>query len=131
MTTLVDASKPCFVVLSHKQDGKPRVIIYASRGLHGAKWNMQNYSSMKLELLSLKCAVTEKLANAANTTTIPETMQLGFWIEELGVTRPADKRNEQATSLPSIPRDQFAAMLYKDATLARLKYYLNLGKKPN
>lgn len=61
MTTLVDASRPCFVVLSHKQDGKPRVIIYASQGLHGAKWNMQNYSSMKLEFLSLKCAVTEKL----------------------------------------------------------------------
>lgn len=28
-------------------------------------------------------------------------------------------------------RDQFAALLYKDVTLARLKYYLNLGKKLN
>ena len=47
------------------------------------------------------------------------------------MTRPADECNEQATSLLTILRDQFAALLYKDVTLARLKYYLNLGKKLN
>ena len=48
-------------VLSQKQDGKLRVITYASRTLCGAEWNIKNYSSMKLELLALKCAVAEKI----------------------------------------------------------------------
>ena len=47
-------------VLSQKQDSKLRVITYTSRGLCGAEWNMKNYSSMKMELLALKWAVTKK-----------------------------------------------------------------------
>lgn len=47
-------------VLSQVQDGKERVIAYASRSLHPAERNDQNYSSFKLELLALKWAVTEK-----------------------------------------------------------------------
>ena len=37
-------------VLSQVQDGKMRVIAYASRSLRPAEKNMENYSSMKLEL---------------------------------------------------------------------------------
>ena len=47
-------------VLSQEQDGKRRVIAYASRGLRPTERNMDNYSSFKLELLALKWAVTEK-----------------------------------------------------------------------
>ena len=47
-------------VLSQEQDGKRRVIAYASRRLRPPEKNMQNYSSRKLELLALKWAVTEK-----------------------------------------------------------------------
>ena len=47
-------------VLSQWQDGKLRVIGYASRALKGAERNHVRYSSMKLELLALKWAVTEK-----------------------------------------------------------------------
>lgn len=47
-------------VLSQTQDGKERVIAYASRSLHPTEKNDQNYSSFKLELLALKWAVTEK-----------------------------------------------------------------------
>lgn len=47
-------------VLSQDQEGKRRPVAYASRGLHPAERNMSNYSSMKLELLGLKWAVTEK-----------------------------------------------------------------------
>ncbi|KAL8589463.1 hypothetical protein ACOMHN_061674 [Nucella lapillus] len=42
------------------EEGKRRVICYASRTLRPTEKNMDNYSSMKLELLALKWAVTEK-----------------------------------------------------------------------
>ncbi|KAK3517143.1 hypothetical protein QTP86_019142, partial [Hemibagrus guttatus] len=47
-------------VLYQHQKGEKTVIAYASRRLRGAEKNNQNYSSMKLELLALKWAVTEK-----------------------------------------------------------------------
>ncbi|XP_029902664.1 uncharacterized protein LOC115355879 [Myripristis murdjan] len=47
-------------VLYQEQGGRKKVIAYASRRLRGAEKNDQNYSSMKLELLALKWAVTEK-----------------------------------------------------------------------
>lgn len=47
-------------VLSQEQDGKVRPVAYASRGLKPTERNMSNYSSMKLEFLALKWAMTEK-----------------------------------------------------------------------
>ncbi|KAL7834629.1 hypothetical protein SRHO_G00288760 [Serrasalmus rhombeus] len=47
-------------VLSQEQEGKVRPIAFASRGLRPTERNMENYSSMKLELLAVKWAVTEK-----------------------------------------------------------------------
>lgn len=47
-------------VLSQVQAGKVRPIAYASRGLRPTERNMLNYSSMKLEFLALKWAMTEK-----------------------------------------------------------------------
>ena len=47
-------------VLSQKQDGRHRIIAYASRGLRGAERNDTNYSSMKLETLALMWAITDK-----------------------------------------------------------------------
>ena len=47
-------------VLSQVQDGKKRVIAFASRTLRPSERNMRNYSSMKLELLALKWAITDK-----------------------------------------------------------------------
>ena len=47
-------------VLSQEQDGRVKVIAYASRGLRGGERNMENYSSRKLELLAMKWAVSEK-----------------------------------------------------------------------
>ena len=76
------------------------------------------------------------LADVVDTTGIPERVQLGFLkdairVEELGVARPADECAEQATSLPAIPRDQIAVLQQKDAAVARLKHYLDLGRKPS
>ena len=47
-------------VLSQEQEGKVRPIAYASRALNHSERNMSNYSSMKLEFLTLKWAMTEK-----------------------------------------------------------------------
>lgn len=47
-------------VLSQEHEGKVRPIAYASRGLKPTERNMTNYSSMKLEFLALKWAMTEK-----------------------------------------------------------------------
>jgi len=69
--TFADFSKPFILhvdasneglgaVLSQEEDGKVRVVAYASRRLKPTEKNMQNYSSRKLELLALKWAVTEK-----------------------------------------------------------------------
>jgi transposase InsO family protein len=56
-----DAShKGLGAVLLQEQGGETRVIAYTSRGLRGPERNMTNYSSMKLELLALKWAITEK-----------------------------------------------------------------------
>lgn len=47
-------------VLSQEHEGKVRPIAYASRSLRPTERNMSNYSSMKLEFLVLKWAMTEK-----------------------------------------------------------------------
>ena len=47
-------------VLSQEQEEGRRVIAYASRSLRPGERNMQNYSSMKLEMLALKWAMCEK-----------------------------------------------------------------------
>ena len=43
------------------KDRQIRVIAYVSHSLHPSERSMHNYSSMKLELLALKWAVTENL----------------------------------------------------------------------
>ncbi|KAL6456493.1 hypothetical protein MHYP_G00350370 [Metynnis hypsauchen] len=56
----IDASYPGLgAVLSQEYDGKVRPIAYASRALTPPERNMSNYSSMKLEFLALKWAMTE------------------------------------------------------------------------
>lgn len=47
-------------ILSQEHEGKVRPVAFASRGLRPTEKNMDNYSSMKLELLAVKWAVTEK-----------------------------------------------------------------------
>nr|KAG5707511.1 hypothetical protein BaRGS_012015 [Batillaria attramentaria] len=47
-------------VLSQVQDGKTRVIAFASRRLRPTEKNQVLYSSMKLEFLAMKWAITEK-----------------------------------------------------------------------
>ena len=47
-------------VLSQEQEGKVRPVAFASRGLKPTERNMSNYSSMKLEFVALKWAMTEK-----------------------------------------------------------------------
>lgn len=47
-------------VLAQVQEGRERVISYASRSLRPTERNDKNYSSFKLELLALKWAIVEK-----------------------------------------------------------------------
>lgn len=56
-----DASSEGLGAVLYQQQGYcKRVITYASRRLRNAEKNDWNYSSMKLELLALKWAVSEK-----------------------------------------------------------------------
>uniref|UniRef100_H3AME9 Gypsy retrotransposon integrase-like protein 1 n=1 Tax=Latimeria chalumnae TaxID=7897 RepID=H3AME9_LATCH len=56
-----DASKRGLgAVLAQVQEGKERIVAYASHGLCPAERNDKNYSAFKLELLGLKWAVTVK-----------------------------------------------------------------------
>ncbi|KAK5913555.1 hypothetical protein CgunFtcFv8_008078 [Champsocephalus gunnari] len=56
----VDASHQGLgAVLSQDHQGKLRPVAYASRSLRGSERNMENYSSMKLEFLALKWAISE------------------------------------------------------------------------
>ena len=57
----IDASfRGLGAVLSQQQDDRRVVLGYASRSLRDTEKKMNNYSSMKLELLALKWAITEK-----------------------------------------------------------------------
>lgn len=47
-------------VLAQERGGQKRPVAYASRSLRSSERNMDNYSAMKLELLALKWAVTDK-----------------------------------------------------------------------
>ena len=80
--------------------------------------------------------VAQTLASPADTTRLPERVQMGLLedairVEELRVTTPADESVEQATCLPFIPRDQVFMLQQNDAAIVRLKHYLDLGRKPN
>ncbi len=56
-----DASSEGLGAVLYQQQGDcKRVIAYASRRLRNVEKNDRNYSSMKLELLALKWAVSEK-----------------------------------------------------------------------
>ena len=50
----------CTILSQQGKDGEICVIAYASCSLHPLERSMKNYSSAKLELLSLKWAVMEK-----------------------------------------------------------------------
>ena len=123
----VDASNDGLgAVLSQEQDGKVRVIAYASRGLRGAEPNMENYSSRKLELLALKWAVTEKFREyliASTFTVFTDNNPLTYmqskckikaveqrWVSELAsfnfnIKYRAGRHNQNADSLSRIPRN--------------------------
>lgn len=68
-----DASfKGLGAILSQKQNNRTVVVAYASRSLRPAERNDANYSAMKLEMLGLKWAVTEKFRDylLGNTFTV-------------------------------------------------------------
>lgn len=110
-------------VLSQEHDGKYRVIAYASRRLRPTERNMDNYSSMKLEFLALKWAVTEKFRSYLlgaefevltdnNPLSHLETAKLGAveqrWASQLAlfnfkITYKPGKNNQNADALSRMP----------------------------
>ena len=80
----IDASsRGLGAVLSQEQDNGLVVIGYASRSLRGSERNMTNYSSSKLELLTLKWAVTEKFRDlliGAECTVYTDNNPLSYFL---------------------------------------------------
>ncbi|KAJ8409273.1 hypothetical protein AAFF_G00234710 [Aldrovandia affinis] len=78
-------------VLCQVQEGKERVIAYASQNLHTPEQNNQNYSVFKLELLALKWAVTEKFKDypggAKVTTYMDHNPLVHLGMDNLGATK--------------------------------------------
>ena len=134
----VDASREGLgAVLSQQQDGRKKVIAYASRTLRMTEREMKNYSSLKLELLGLKWAVTEKFRSYLlghrfdvftdnNPLTHLQTAKFGAteqrWIAEISAVRDmkthlesgrlnrnADALSRQPIETPLGPGDEFAA----------------------
>ena len=80
-------------VISQEHNGSVRPIAYASRSLRKTERNMENYSSMKLELVALKWAVTEKFRDYLlgqkcivytdnNPLSHLQTAKLGAWEQQ-------------------------------------------------
>ena len=138
-TLEVDASREGLgAVLSQQQDGRKKVIAYASRTLRMTEREMKNYSSLKLELLGLKWAVTEKFRSYLlghrfdvftdnNPLTHLQTAKFGAteqrWIAEISavgdmkthfksgrLNRNADALSRQPIETPVGPGDEFAAV---------------------
>lgn len=130
-------------VLSQDQPQGRVVIAYASRSLRPTERNMDNYSSMKLELLALKWAVTEKLRDYLlggsfvvytdnNPLSYLQTAKLGAtemrWVAQLAqfhfsITFRSGKSNANADVLSRIGVDAHSVFqdLTKSSTLLDLK----------
>ncbi|XP_041849958.1 uncharacterized protein cuzd1.1 [Melanotaenia boesemani] len=113
-------------VLSQNQDGVERVLAFASRGLRGSEKNDKNYSAIKLELLALKWAITDKFRDLllhAKFTVVTdhnplrhlETANLGAveqrWVAQLAefnfqVQYKPGRLNQNADILSCLPREQ-------------------------
>lgn len=112
-------------VLSQEQENGRVVLCYASRALRENERNMDNYSSMKLELLALKWAVTEKFRDlliGANFTIFTDNNPLSYintsaklgatetrWVAELAqfnfdVKYRSGKSNTNADALSRKPK---------------------------
>ena len=135
----IDACKDGLgAVLSQKQDGTLKVIGYASRSLRSCEKRMDNYSSLKLELLAMKWAVTEKFRSYLlghqydvftdnNPLAHWETAKFGAveqrWIAEMAavgemktyyrpgkINRNADALSRNPVEVPSGPEEEFVAV---------------------
>lgn len=115
-------------VLSQMQDGRERVIAYASRGLRKTERNCDNYSTFKLELLALIWAITEKFKNYLAATPFVivtdnnplahlSNARLGAmeqrWVSRLAnfqytVTYRSGKSNGNADALSRLPTSDLA-----------------------
>jgi len=113
-------------VLAQVQEGKERVIAYASRSLQPTERNDQNYSSFKLELLALKWAITEKFKDYLYGTEFTvftdnnplvhlDTARLGAveqrWVAQLANFKYVIKyrpgpQNKNADALSRLPQPQ-------------------------
>ncbi|KAG1960383.1 interleukin-1 receptor accessory protein-like 1-A [Pimephales promelas] len=110
-------------VLAQLQDGRERVVAYASRSLHPSEKNDANYSSFKLELLALKWAIVEKFKDYLmgakvivytdnNPVAHLQTARLGAteqrWVAQLAafdyqVRYRSGKENANADALSRVP----------------------------
>ena len=90
-----DASAQGFgAILSQMQDGKQRVIAYASRGLRENERKMHDFSAMKLELLAMVWAIGEKFREYLHIcpfTVITDNNPLSYFMTKAKLTATEQK----------------------------------------
>ena len=156
-----DFSKPFFLeidashqglgaVLSQEGDGHRRPVAYASCGLRPVQRNMENYSAMKLDLLRLKWAVTDKFFDyliGTKFTIFTDNNPLNHLnTAELGATRNSLSKPHQVvscqetsvgpkhvsmSSFPAFDISALASLQQVDSIIAAFQTYWLRGVKPS
>lgn len=120
-------------VLSQQQETGLVVLGYASRALRPSERDMNNYSSMKLELLALHWAITQKyrdLLIGAEFIVYTDNNPLSYLFQTQQKPRSVPTALVATSTIPSLLREDMATLQSKVEVISRVQYFWKLGHPP-